>query len=432
MRKFPILLLCKWFAEFKLRGVRVGVFCEDYPALNGRHISRLNDEVEGYPAFLGDYISSRHEFVLKPEYGSGVVFFGNLDEVSKYDSEQFAAIFVDEVNRNPEPVFRLLRSRLRWPQLPASEWHFMGSTNPGGEPWVRQFFVDRQFPPAEKEADKFHFVPFLPKDNTYLAQDYLDTLASLPEHERRAFLEGDWTAFDSLMSEEGYRPLLSANQVNPSIVAAPPSTVFRNPVVGVDPGGGGDETAIVVRDDFSAQVLFCGKTKDPLIVIPLILDFVRKNDVKHIVVDKTGLGWAFTTRLKEVCSQSFNDVRIHGIGFGETSSDKTKYKNLKVELFWRLRSWIMEKGGQLVEYKTSPWGQLSLIRWRVQSDDKFIELESKADLRARGIDSPNVSDALAASFYIRPDPADASKMIYRSKAVQSAYRYNSQRTAKVL
>jgi hypothetical protein len=50
---------------------------------------------------------------LKPEYGSGIISFRNLDEISKYKSSEFAAIAVDELTQDPEEIFNFLRTRLR-------------------------------------------------------------------------------------------------------------------------------------------------------------------------------------------------------------------------------------------------------------------------------------------------------------------------------
>src|SRR3990167_6768973 len=128
LRKYLIkFLIKKCFHELKLKGVRVGLFCEDYPSLHDRHLSKLKYE---YPDWLGVYKTQQHEFVLNDEFGGGVISFRNLDDPSKYLSSEFALIAVDELTKNPKETFDFLRLRKRWPGIERTK--FIGASNPGG------------------------------------------------------------------------------------------------------------------------------------------------------------------------------------------------------------------------------------------------------------------------------------------------------------
>lgn len=186
-----LLLLLKW-AKQGHKGVRAGLFCEDYPALKDRHLSKVQFE---FPEWLGKLNKSDNEYVLNPEYGSGVICFRNLDDVSKYQSAEFAAIAVDELTKNEENIFTFLRTRLRWTGI--DDCKFIAGTNPGdlGHAWVRKLFIDRQFDINEKEPHLFGFLQALADDNPYLSKSYLTSLDSLPENLRKAFREGNWDVF---------------------------------------------------------------------------------------------------------------------------------------------------------------------------------------------------------------------------------------------
>jgi phage terminase large subunit len=191
-------LLLYYHARYEAHGVVTGLFCENYPALKDRQLSKISTE---FPDWLGihhtDHKDYGNSFILAPEYGSGVIAFRNLDDTSKYQSAEFAAIAPDELTKNQFVVFNDLRNRLRWPGIPASEWKFLAATNPGsiGHAWVKKYWIDRDFPPEEAESAKFVYIPALAKDNPYLDADYLRQLESLPEETRRAYLEGDWNIF---------------------------------------------------------------------------------------------------------------------------------------------------------------------------------------------------------------------------------------------
>jgi hypothetical protein len=81
LRWMMVYWLIKLYAKHDLKGIRAGLFCEDYPSLNDRHLSKVKYE---FPSWLGRYNESKHEFTLSPEYGSGVIAFRNLDDPEKY------------------------------------------------------------------------------------------------------------------------------------------------------------------------------------------------------------------------------------------------------------------------------------------------------------------------------------------------------------
>ena len=194
LRKYPIKFLIRdCFLKLGLRGVRVGLFCEDFPALWERHISRLPYE---FPGWLGTYRAQQHEYLLNEKYGGGVLAFRNLDDPSKYVSSEFALQAVDELTKNPRTTFDDLRHRLRWPGIEHPK--FVAGTNPGGigHAWVRAMWIDGKFGSEERMPEQFFFIPARVSDNKFVAQTYVDTLKSLPEQKRKALLDGSWDLFE--------------------------------------------------------------------------------------------------------------------------------------------------------------------------------------------------------------------------------------------
>ena len=91
IRWTSVYWLIKFYTKYHLKGVRAGIFCEDYPSLNDRHLTKIKYE---FPQWLGTYNEARKEFVLKPAYGSGIIAFRNLDDPAKYLSVEFAVIAI--------------------------------------------------------------------------------------------------------------------------------------------------------------------------------------------------------------------------------------------------------------------------------------------------------------------------------------------------
>lgn len=199
LRWWLLKLLIHIGCVYKVPHVKVGLFCEDYPTLKDRQLSKIATE---FPAYLGKFVESRDEgyiFRLRPEFGGGMLMPRNLDDPSKYNSVEFAAIGVDELTRNKQDIFDELRKRLRWPGLPDDfKFPFAAGTNPGGigHAWVKKLWIERDFPPELSTVEKeFAFVQAKAQDNPHNPKGYYSDLLTLPEDLRRAYAEGDWDMF---------------------------------------------------------------------------------------------------------------------------------------------------------------------------------------------------------------------------------------------
>jgi len=195
--RWAALLFLLWCVyKLGLRDVRVGLFCETYPELQDRQISKIAKE---FPSWLGKVTETKTDglgFFLYPEYGGGGILLRNLDRPEKYQSAEFAGIFWDELTKNTESVFHVLRASKRWPGI----YHtpFIAASNPGniGHMWVKNFWLDHVYPSElAAEEPEFHFIPALPFDNPYLEQSYWDELNTLPEPLRSAWMYGNWDVF---------------------------------------------------------------------------------------------------------------------------------------------------------------------------------------------------------------------------------------------
>lgn len=188
--------LLHWTFDDGHKGVRVGLFCEDYPALKDRQITKIQKE---FPAWLGILADSQIEgmsFRLHPKFGGHVIALRNLDQPSKYASSEFAVAAFDELTKNKRDVFDQFRSIVRWPGI--EDTGVWGATNPGeiGHLWVKKLWVDRDFGKEDPKPELFHFIKSLPTDNPHNSQAYLEDLKSLPERLRKAYFEGNWDIFE--------------------------------------------------------------------------------------------------------------------------------------------------------------------------------------------------------------------------------------------
>lgn len=398
IRWSAVYWLMKYYAKYGLKGVRAGVFCEDYPSLNDRHLSKVKFE---FPDWLGKFNEAKHEFTLAPEYGSGIIAFRNLDDPSKYLSVEFALIAIDEINRNPKTTFDMLRSRHRWPGI--KDTKFIAGCNPLGEAWVKNMWVKRMFPPDEKEQYEFVYVPALPTDNPHLPTEYYKSLESLPENQRRAYLEGNWDAFDEGMDEKGYIRLINDRELQASFLSNAEHNGYK--ILGVDPAAGGDNSAIVLKSSNLQEIVFNQKLQNTMDLVNVVAEIYRKRQCDFIVVDKTGIGQGVFDRLRDM------GFPIRGVSFGE-KSEEDQFGNLKAEWHWRERKWLLS-GGRLLH--NIGWNEFEYVKYK-NKDGKII-IQPKEELFKEGIMSPNCVDAAVLTMAITDQAIKSKKIMQQNGGV---------------
>lgn len=398
LRWMMVYWLIKFFAKYKIGGIRAGLFCEDYPSLNDRHLTKIKYE---FPEWLGEWNEARKEFTLAKEYGAGIIAFRNLDDPQKYLSVEFAVMGIDEINRNPKSVFDMLRSRLRWPGI--KDVRFLAGCNPLGEAWVKNIWVKRLFPPEEKEQYEFVFVPALPTDNPFLPPEYYKSLESLPENQRRAYLEGNWDAFDEGVDEKGYIRLVSDRELQAALTNEDEHSGYV--IGGIDPAAGGDNSAIVTKSANLIKIAFNQKLQNTMDLVGRVIEINRDQKVDMWVVDKTGVGQGVYDRLQEM------GYNVRGVAFSEKSDDD-QYQNLKAEWHFRLRKWIVSGGKLKQDYG---WNELEVVKYK-NKDGKII-IQPKEDLFRDGIPSPNVVDAAVLTMAINDSAVRSSRIMKQRQGI---------------
>ncbi len=365
--------------------------------MNDRHLSKIKHE---FPKWLGKWNEQKHEFTLNPRFGSGILAFRNLDDPAKYLSVEFAIIGIDEINRNPKTTFDFLRSRHRWPGI--TKGKFLAACNPLGEAWVKNMWVKRLFSPDEKEQYEFVFVPALPTDNPHLPQEYYKSLESLPENQRKAYLEGNWDAFDEGLDEKGYLRLVNDRELQACIVQSAEHSGYK--ILGVDPAAGGDNSAMVVKSGNLQEIVFNQKLQNTMDLVGVAMDNYRKYSIDFIVIDKTGVGQGVYDRLKDM------DYEVMGVSFAEFGGylDDEMFVNLKAQLHWRERKWLLSGGRLLHNYG---WNEFEIVRYKRRNSDEKIQIQPKEELFRDGISSPNCVDAAVLTMAINDLTIQTNKQV---------------------
>jgi hypothetical protein len=110
-----------------------------------------------------------------------------------------------------------------------------------------------------------------------------------------------------------------------------------------------------------------------------------------IAVDESGVGGGVIDRLIE------QDIRVLTVNNGAKAIEHERFINLGSELYWKMRELFENKNISIPDnhdLKT----QLTSRLWSINSSGK-IQIESKEDLKKRGLKSPDIADALALAIH---------------------------------
>lgn len=112
-----------------------------------------------------------------------------------------------------------------------------------------------------------------------------------------------------------------------------------------------------------------------------------ENSFDEIGVDDTGVGGGVTDGLED------SGIDVNAENFGSSAIEDDKFENRRAELFWVLREDIKNKSISLPDDKELV-NQLCSIKFSYTRKGK-IKIESKDEMKKRGLKSPDKADALA-------------------------------------
>lgn len=182
--------------------------------------------------------------------------------------------------------------------------------------------------------------------------------------------------------------------ISPSMVdeaaRRPPYKDMSAPIVlGIDPArGGADSTVIAVRQgrDLIAVRRYHGE--DTMEIVGRVIDALEEFKPTLAVIDEGGLGYGILDRLNE------QRYKVRGVNFGWKSKNPVMWQNKRSEVWGALREWLktasIPPDRQLKADLTGPMKKFN--------SSGAILLESKKDMKARGLASPDAADALACTF----------------------------------
>lgn len=154
---------------------------------------------------------------------------------------------------------------------------------------------------------------------------------------------------------------------------------------------GEDQSVICFRRGRDARSIPWKKLKgvDTVQLAGMVADLAGKYNPQAIFVDGNGVGGGVVDQLK---AWGYKVIEVQA---GSSATDSDVYQNKRVEMWGRMREWLML--GAIPDDPDLVTDLISPEYSYHPTSNKYV-LESKDKMKARGLASPDVADALAMTF----------------------------------
>jgi len=317
-------------------------------------------------------------------------YFKSIQEICRKNE---ILIIADEASGIPDPVFRPLESTLTGKCNFALT--FFNPTRSKG------YAYDTHFKDLEREM----WLPF----RWNAEESEIVTRESIDRLERKYGRDSNTFRIRVL----GLPPISGENTVIPwewiiDAVDRDIAPMEDDPMLySIDVGAGGDDSVGLRRQGPIVHPLEAVSYADSEKVTQWALRAILSAEPKCVFVDNVGVGWGIhgnlTTRLRN------HNIDIIGVNVAQAAFDESRFFRLRDELWWRTREQF-ERGTISIPEDTLLLGDLNAPRY----DETMgrVKIESKKEMKNRGLESPNRADALIMTNMFGYDSA---RQLYRPK-----------------
>ena len=160
-------------------------------------------------------------------------------------------------------------------------------------------------------------------------------------------------------------------------------------IIGVDPARfGADATVIAVRQGRDIVNISRYRGDDTMTVVGHVIEAIEEYKPTLVVIDEGGLGAGIVDRLKE------QRYKIKGVNFGNKAKNPIMYGNMRAQMWGEMREWLKS-----ASIPSDRFLKTDLISPMMKPDSRgTIFLESKKEMKSRGLASPDAADAICVTF----------------------------------
>ena len=175
-------------------------------------------------------------------------------------------------------------------------------------------------------------------------------------------------------------------------------------VLGMDVGAGGNKNVIAHRRGGHVRIIRRDQEPDTMKSTGNLIADLKTTGALHALVDEIGVGRGVVDRGRE------QGQPIIGVNVGRPARDTEAYANLRAELWWGLRERFETDEVDLDAADEDLAAQLVAMKYKRTSRGQII-IESKAEMKKRGLESPDEADAVMLAFAPIGGPVDVRELI---------------------
>ena len=168
-------------------------------------------------------------------------------------------------------------------------------------------------------------------------------------------------------------------------------------ILGVDVARfGSDRSVILRRRGDRVEDIRVLRQMDTMQLAGWVAAAIRECNPAQVYVDEIGVGAGVVDRLRELGHP------VRGVNVAHKAHQDGLYANLRAEGYWTLRQRFMS-GSISIPADSQLVGELAALRYSYDSQGR-LRMESKDEMRKRGLPSPDKADALMLAFLAPQQP----------------------------
>ena len=323
------------------------------------------------------------------------IYYGGLGQneigFNRLKTTEWGWVAIDQAEETTRDIFMMLITRFRHtlPDGTRPRYKALFTANPS-EGWVRERWIEQVLP-------NHRFIKSLPEDNPHLPPGYVDELRrQLPDDLARALLEGDWDVI------RGVDYLIPYRRINAAADRDLDEDLSLGLSFGVDVARfGNDKTVVAARRGPKVLWLAEWGQKDTTETTQDVAGLMMQHHPDHVVVDVIGVGagvydqlnhWKDWGTVETPNGREPYRPRLTAYGAGEKARNSERYANRRAEDFVGLAK-RFEEGDIDIPLDQELKSQLASLRYKFNARGQLL-LESKDDMKKRGLPSPDKADAV--------------------------------------
>lgn len=349
----------------------------DFGLEAGKHYT-VNNQSDVITFFNGSQILMKDLFYYPSD--------PNFDSLG---SLEITDAFIDEIPEITYKAWSIVKSRCRYKVSDDLKGVILGTCNPA-KGWVYDKFYK---PSIEGKLLNYRaFIQSLPQDNPHLPKQYIESLQTLPEEQRKRLLEGNWEYDDSIDRLFRYDDLIALYR---------PEKLGGKKYITADVARlGKDKTVIGIWDGLSLIEI----VSIPVSRVNETVDAINRIRKEHsvnlsnIVVDEDGVGGGVVDYLKG----------CRGFTGGSSAIVNKRCINLRSECYFKLAEFV--ESNKITILTKSKQDEIvqeldSTRRKHPELDDKKLQIISKEEIkRMNGGKSPDYADMIMMRMYFELRP----------------------------